>query len=265
MTNHLFSVVIPIIPKHFRYLSKLLFELESESNLINEILICASSVSKSDVNILEEIVENSRISSNVRIVSSSDARTAGENRNMGWDEARGEFIAFLDADDTYHSSRLTLISKIINDSNIDALVHDYYRLAPRRVLVRRPNPLFNLVDQTKLRSANKGRLESEFPSDDIYSGQTNLKLPNEFEHVSRIHHGHLIVRRSIPIRYSPRKLGEDGELVVEILKNGYNLSFIDAKLSIYDRLNFSNIRQSFLGHTKVISSRIYRFLRGVKK
>lgn len=261
----MFSVVIPIIPKHFRYLPRLLAELNLEANLIQEILICASSVGISEINKLNRIVNHSLVSSKVRIFASSDARTAGQNRNLGWNESKAEFIAFLDADDTYHPLRFSIISKIISDNKVDALVHDYYRLAPRNFLVKRPIHTFNIINQAELRLANKDRLEIQFSSDDIYSGQSNLILPSEYEHLSRIHHGHLIVKRSVPIRYSSRKLGEDGELVVEILKSGYNLTFVNAKLSIYDRLNFSNLRQTFFGHTKVMTSLVYRYLRGEKK
>jgi hypothetical protein len=97
------------------------------------------------------------------------------------------------------------------------------------------------------------------PDGEIYSGESNLVLPYQLNQKSKVHHGHLVVRTAIPVRYSSRKTGEDGDLVVKILGNGFRLVYVDAKLSIYDRFDFSNIANAVLGHARVTVSRIYRF------
>lgn len=260
MHENLFSIVIPVIPKHFKYIPTLLSELNQESILIGEVLICASSVTDASRRNLEVMVENYSNSLSVRIFSTTESRTAGENRNIGWGKANFEFISFLDADDIYHPNRLNLISRIIDENKIDALVHDYFRLAPRSLFSMSKIFQFKVVNTASLLAANIVRLKTILPPGEIYSGESNLELPDTLKISSRVHHGHLVVRRTIPLRYSSRRFGEDGELVVDLLKSNYNLVYINVKLSIYDRLNFPNIKQSIFGHTKVSLSRIYRFL-----
>lgn len=47
-------------------------------------------------------------------------------RNAGWDMATGDFIAFLDADDTWHPDKLRIAAKALNgNSHIRFLFHDY--------------------------------------------------------------------------------------------------------------------------------------------
>lgn len=264
MHEKLFSVIIPIIPNHFRYITKLLKELAGESNYIGEVLICASSVSETSRKYLEEIVGKSSGSLSIRIIATSEYRSAGENRNVGWKYAKFDYLSFLDADDIYHPQRLSLISKVLNLQDVDALVHDYYRLMPRAIFAKTLIANFEVTDTASLQRSNMSRMKNILPPGDIYSGQSNLELPSNLKEKSRVHHGHLIVRRSIPVRYSSRRAGEDGELVVEILKNDYRLIYINAKLSIYDRINFSNLRQTLFGHIQVRLSRIYRCLKKLR-
>lgn len=260
MEDKFFTIVIPVIPKHFRYLHKLLIELNVESRLIKEVLLCASSVTGSTEKDLQDIIQKSPPSLRVRALSNTDKRTAGENRNLGWDHADAEFVAFLDADDIYHPSRLSTILAILLENNADALVHNYYKMVPKRIFKHSKLMNFDIVCSEDLLEANAGRLKQQLPSDVLYSGQTNLLLPTTMKNHPRVHHGHLVVRQELPVRYSSRQVGEDGELVVEIIRNGLKLIYADCKLSIYDRLNFTNIKESIVGRIKVTLSRIYRYL-----
>lgn len=260
MDDRLFTIVIPIIPKHYKYLRKLLVELNREFRIISEVLICASSVTISAERELQQIIQNSASLLSVRTLSTSEKKTAGENRNIGWDNASSEFLAFLDADDIYHPSRLTTVLGILLEKKADALVHNYYRMLPTYVFNYTDLNKIEIINHEDLLEANRERLLCPLPSENLYLGQTNLVLPDRIGKYSRVHHGHLVVRREIPIRYSSRKVGEDGELVVEILRNGFRLIYADGKLSIYDRLNLKNVQESITGRAKVILSRIYRFL-----
>jgi glycosyltransferase involved in cell wall biosynthesis len=52
---------------------------------------------------------------------------AGMSRNIGIKEAKGEFLLFLDSDDYLDVSCLREIDKVIEDSNCECLIYDYYR------------------------------------------------------------------------------------------------------------------------------------------
>jgi glycosyltransferase involved in cell wall biosynthesis len=45
---------------------------------------------------------------NIQIITSPDQRGAASARNTGWNVAKGDYIAFLDADDTWHPNKLFL-------------------------------------------------------------------------------------------------------------------------------------------------------------
>jgi cellulose synthase/poly-beta-1,6-N-acetylglucosamine synthase-like glycosyltransferase len=252
------SIVIPVVPKHFRYLKKLLDELFSENGFIGEIHICASSVDETRLLKLMQIVSQSSFNKIIKVHSCLETRTAGENRNHGWDNSIFDIVVFLDADDLYHPNRLQFLTNLMISNHADAIVHDYYRMAPKFFFKFVNIKSHLLISAEQLYKTNEFELESSLPSGSLYGGESNLLLPAETFKNSKVHHGHLTVRRDVQIRYTNRKLGEDGELVREILKRGYKMVYVSAKLSIYDRFNFSNYFLSMKGHASVQLSRIYR-------
>jgi glycosyltransferase involved in cell wall biosynthesis len=254
------SIVIPVIPKHFHYLKKLLDELVWEDNFIGEIHVCASSVSQTSLSKLRRIIAKSSFSEKTKIHSCLEIKTAGENRNYGWDRANFEIVVFLDADDVYHPNRLEIVTDVMFINQGDAVVHDYYRMTPKSIFKFGNANSYSSITGKQLYKLNRASLENPLPDGDLYAGESNLLLPEGALKSLKVHHGHLTVRRDIPIRYTNRKLGEDGELVREILKHGYNLVYVSAKLSIYDRINCTNFFLSLKGHALVRLSRMYRLI-----
>ena len=252
------SIVIPIVPQHFRYLKRLLNELEKESRFVGEIHICASSVNQANFFKLQQIVAESLFVKNTSIHSILEKKTAGENRNFGWTKAKFEIVFFLDADDSYHPKRIEFLTDVMIKNCADAVVHDYYRMVPKFFFSLSNEKNFSLITADQLLKINQANLEKLLPDGNLYAGESNLLLPTEHSKKYKLHHGHLTVRKDVPIRYTNRKLGEDGELVCKILKHEYKLVFITSKLSIYDRFNWTNLYLSSKGHTLIQFSKIYR-------
>ncbi|WP_190277061.1 glycosyltransferase family 2 protein [Candidatus Planktophila versatilis] len=258
MGNQLFSVVVPIIPKHFVYLPKLLKEFESEEESVGEIIICASSTIDTDLSRLQLIKSESNLSKLIRILSTDLYQTAGLNRNRGWESALFPVVSFIDADDTYHPKRLKILNEVLEATGADCVVHDYYRLTPRFRFKLSVNKFSRVSTSDEMRKANSGIKSDHDPADNLYRGETNLRLPSNVSKRSRIHHGHATVKTKILLRFSDRRFGEDGELLQKIVNSGLDLVYLDAKLSIYDRLNFSNLSQSARGHLSNYLRLIYR-------
>lgn len=260
MTQEQCSLVIPTIPRHFCYLKELLNELTRENKYVGEIHICASSVKQTSLLELQKIVTKSSFKEKIIIHSTCEMKTAGENRNYGWNKANYEFVVFLDADDSYHPRRLEFVTEVMIKNRADAVVHDYYRMAPRFFFWLNEARDSSIISADELIKINQANLETSLPEGNLYAGESNLILPIAKTKKYKVHHGHLTVRRDIPIRYTNRRSGEDGELVCEILRCDFNLVFVASKLSIYDRLNWKNLFLSMKGHTLVRLSKIYRLL-----
>jgi glycosyltransferase involved in cell wall biosynthesis len=54
------------------------------------------------------VLQSQLPSLDIRIITSGDQRGPARARNTGWDAACAEYIAFLDADDTWHPQKLSL-------------------------------------------------------------------------------------------------------------------------------------------------------------
>lgn len=66
-------------------------------------------------NTLEKIESYASQITNLKLVSYSNNKGVNYARNRGIEQAEGEFIIFLDSDDTFTSEALTVISNTIND------------------------------------------------------------------------------------------------------------------------------------------------------
>lgn len=62
----------------------------------------------------------------VKLFHQSENKGPSAARNRGWEEAKGDYVAFLDGDDIFAVDKIEVISKILCIQNqIDFLFHDY--------------------------------------------------------------------------------------------------------------------------------------------
>jgi glycosyltransferase involved in cell wall biosynthesis len=201
---------------------------------------------------MEELkqVKREHILENVNFVTTVEKRTAGENRNIGFQEAQSDYICFLDADDTYSSHRLELLNKVISDTEAELIYHDYFRLVPRAVFsINRSMRAPDLVTTDELAAASFSDEGIQKNLDTTKGGYTNMLLPHRLRRMHRIQHGHVTVRTSITERFSTMTVGEDGEFARRCLMNKRKVIYIPQRLSIYDRATPSNLFSSFCSTT----------------
>ena len=98
----LVSVIIP-------YYKKRKFILETLDSAINqsykslEIIIIYDDVNKTDIEFLRKIAKKDN---RIKIIENSEKMGAGKSRNIGIEQSKGKYIAFLDADDIWHLDKL---------------------------------------------------------------------------------------------------------------------------------------------------------------
>ncbi len=255
MTTPRCSVVVPVIPAHTKYIKALLEELSPAKNKILEIIFCASSQSDKSAQDLAVIVGNSVFNGMVFIESTKKRVTAGVNRNLGWSRAKGEYVCFLDADDSYNPQMFSIFEYYFETLGCDLILHDYFRLSPQFVLrMRRSFKKLKVVDSKVLLEQTFGKTSNSVEPNSNQKVNTNLRLPAKMRFLHRIQHGHATVKKDVPIRYSNRPVGEDGEFAQEMLLQGYRVVYLPLRLSNYDRPTFSNITKSlFLRFVERIS------------
>ncbi len=156
--------------------------------------------------VLEQLAREPR----VRVISLARNGGAAAARNAGWDAARGEFVAFLDADDTWHPRKLEI----------------------QRGFMRR-RPQYPMTAHWMAYADEPARVEpagEEVPFTEI---AFRSMLYRNWFHTSSV-----MLRRDVPQRFTPDKRhGEDRQLWLDIAAAGKRIARIDLPLvTIYKPL-----------------------------
>jgi hypothetical protein len=248
-----YSIVIPVVPKHDKFLKNVFECLSAENFLIKEIIVARSSLAPHQINRYKKFLM--KISSTFdledKIVLSNEAKSclAYANLNRGWLLAKGKFVTFLGADDIYAPYRLRVIDEVLRlrpESN--AILHSYFYQSQPQIDLDLSNssfePYFELSSFQKL-------IESRLvDTDDIFNatfpngkrdhlsesfGNTSLKMPKDGLAHGGVSQGNVVLRTEIreKVLYRPLQYCEDGVLCLDILENFGEVYFIGIELSIY--------------------------------
>ena len=102
-SNTNISVVIPCF-NSATTIERALRSVEHQTTKPHEVLVVDDASSDSTVSIIEQYARTSSLS--IRVIKQNMNGGPSVARNAAWNEATGEFIAFLDADDQWHPQKL---------------------------------------------------------------------------------------------------------------------------------------------------------------
>jgi len=128
----------------------------------------------------------------VRLIRLENNVGPGVARNVGWDAATEQYVAFLDADDSWHPAKIAIqLRYMLEAPDVDFTAH----LWKVRLEEEKEDPALRHLEVVPLRA-------------------WKLLLRNVVATPT------VIVKRCLPFRFPPRRFAEDYELWLELLLSG---------------------------------------------
>ena len=121
MKKGLVSIIIPYYKKK-KFFKKTFISAVNQSYKNIEIIIIYDDNSKSELKFIKKIVQNKK---NTKVLVNSKNIGAGLSRNRGIKKSKGEYLAFLDADDLWKKNKLQKQIRFMNLNKIDASFTGY--------------------------------------------------------------------------------------------------------------------------------------------
>ncbi|EDM37180.1 putative glycosyltransferase O-antigen related protein [Pedobacter sp. BAL39] len=198
-----FSIVIPVFNASKTIVETINSCLNQSFSDFEIIVVDDYSVDES-IKVLTGAVSDERL----RIFRSDKNKGVSSTRNIGWENATGEYVAFLDSDDIWHTEKLSLINSYLKENKTDVLGHRY--TDDFGLFSMRPE----VVNATELKF-------------------WNILFRNYFNTSC------LVVKRNIPFRFNEvMRYTEDHELLIR-LSNRYQVMMLDCYLTLLSRPQLS--------------------------
>lgn len=121
-----YSVIIPCFNCEHTIKAALESCLEQKIKPIEVIVIDDFSKTKARDEIL--FYEKKFLECNINLIIKRNQKNSGVSfsRNIGWSIATGEYICFLDADDIWHDSKLSILDSVLDKNmHIECICHSY--------------------------------------------------------------------------------------------------------------------------------------------
>ena len=158
----------------------------------------------------------------IKVISSSDKKYAGENRNICGKNCNTELISFIDSDDLMCPTRIQILEKVFNSENYDVLFHNY-------------TDSFMKCSHNYNQINNKEITLNQYKENNITDEKVSVYLQN-------VAHGHLTIKKNILNQYpiDDKGWGEDTRYLHILFKNNLNVvSLPDYNGTIYQIENSS--------------------------
>ena len=222
------SSVTAIIPT-FRSEKVVIRAIDSvlnQSSPVDEIIVVDDASDDQTVKVVRDFATNHP---QIRLIVNNQNLGPGQSRNVAWNLATSEYLAFLDADDTWHPKKIEL-------------QREWFKVNSSEVICGTQHCIIN---QTETHS--DGEKISRFTIKD-------LLRRNRFTTPS------VMLRRNIPLRFDPKlRLSEDYLLWMEIASEFGHMNRINQPLTILHKPEFgahglsSKIGAMYFGEMKALT------------
>ena len=160
------GVAVPCYIGHIPRLYELLDSIENQTVLPTKVVVSCSSTSECPL--IKEY------SFPLEIICCEHKMNPSQNRNIASSKLLDmDYITFIDADDIFHSRKIEILLKVIEDYGVDVLLHNYSRT--------HLEPIDNIIVRNSLVKAPSGCITHSDCDDRIY----------------RLHHSEITVKRYI--------------------------------------------------------------------
>ncbi|MEY4115431.1 MAG: hypothetical protein RIQ32_190 [Actinomycetota bacterium] len=198
----------------------------SQSSPVDEIIVVDDASDDGTVQVVRDFAINHP---QIRLIVNNQNLGPGQSRNAAWNLATSEYLAFLDADDTWHPKKIEL-------------QREWFRANPSEVICGTQHCIVNANEMQ-----SGGEQTSQFTIKD-------LLRRNRFTTPS------VMLRCNIPLRFDPKlRLSEDYLLWMEIASEFGHVSRINRPLTILHKPEFgayglsSKIRAMYFGEMKALT------------
>lgn len=222
------SVIIPIYPPHLKFIPSLIKNMNEQTLLPDEVILCISEISLEDSQaILEKHRHNSKFE--LLIHGTHEKQNQSQNRNRGILIAKHKFVMNCDADDIIHHEKIEIMKYILGlRPHTNLICHNYFynrhKIHDKSALDFSVNlkNLFLHADSNKYSQDTKKKMPC-----------TNISIENY-----PVHHGHVLFNKECGVLYREedgiRNNGEDGQFCQDILFRHGNIVYIEEKLMLYN-------------------------------
>lgn len=202
----LVSIIIPYFKKK-QYIQKSVTSVLKQSYKKFELIIIYDDENKDDLKYLKKI---QKLDKRIKLIINKTNLGAGFSRNIGIKYSKGTFVAFLDADDYWHKSKLEIQLKYMLKFNLNITHTSYKILSKDRYLHnRKAKPILDF--NKLLKSCDIG----------LSTVMLNKKILDK------------------KIKFPNIKTKEDYVLWLNLLKNGEKIFAIDKNLVTWRKTNNS--------------------------
>lgn len=242
------TICVPCIPRDVDVLEhQLIPSMVNQTILPTQVIIALSETSNDVAGGLERRWSSMLPNVEVRVSSTTEKQTPGQNRNRAAEMAAGDIITYIDADDMMHPQRLEVVSSVLQRTHAYCVLHGFTMTDEYMSVKFDPHSFADY--ETMCLNPNHGKMQPCWGDDGVSLNFWSL-VRNGSKAFSLPHDGHSSCLKEVyhKCKYPPQRYGEDSTFNCIVRETYGNESFAFVALPLTKYLPSDNVMSS---HTKV--------------